>query len=85
MTGSRDGTSSLLDQRNTYAHAHGVVRPAPGGRATPTSAPSEVRVGQTDTPYWQAGDALLPYGKDWFTTGVLEVEGNRREGGLGGL
>jgi len=37
------------------------------------------------TPYWQAGDALLPYGKDWITTGVLEVEGNRREGGLGGL
>ncbi len=45
----------------------------------------KVRVGQTDTPYWQAGDALLPYGKDWFTTGMLEVEGNRREGGLGGL
>jgi len=45
----------------------------------------KVRVGQTDTPYWQAGDALLPYGKDWFTTGMLEVEGNRREGSLGGL
>ena len=45
----------------------------------------KVHVGQTDTPYWQAGDALLPYGKDWFTTGMLEVEGNRRKGGTGGL
>ena len=45
----------------------------------------KVRVGGSDTPYWQAGEALLPYGKDWFTTGMLEVEANRREGGMGGL
>jgi len=66
---------------------------ARGGRGAPAASVEagekpeirKVRVGQTDTPYWQAGDALLPYGKDWFTTGVLEVEGNRRECGLGGL
>jgi hypothetical protein len=45
----------------------------------------QVRVGQTVTPYWQAGDALQPYGKDWFTTGMLEVEGHRRDNQLGGL
>ena len=47
----------------------------------------KVRVGQTETPSWQAGDALLPYGRDSFTTGMLEVEADRRDmgGGLGGL
>src|SRR5688572_19038462 len=37
----------------------------------------EVRVGQTATAYWQAGDAVLPYGKDWFTTGMVEADLNR--------
>jgi len=47
-----------------------------------------VRVGQSDTPYWQAGEAFLPYGKDYFTVGLLEVEAHRRDNqgmGLGGL
>jgi hypothetical protein len=44
----------------------------------------KVRVGQTETAYWQAGDAVLPYGRDWFTTGMLEVDQNRMQGPLGG-
>jgi hypothetical protein len=69
--------------RTVPACAQDAARVAAGGNPEIR----KVRVGQTDTPYWEAGDALLPYGKDWFTTGMLEVEGDRRDlgGGLGGL
>jgi len=82
---------SVRDVRYTVPGGHGT-RTVPAcaqdvARVEAGEKPEirKVRVGQADTPYWQAGDALLPYGKDWFTTGMLEVEGNRREGGLGGL
>jgi hypothetical protein len=70
--------------RTVPACAHDAARVEAGGKPEIR----KVRVGGSDTPYWQAGEALLPYGKDWFTTGMLGVEGNRREnhvGGPGGL
>ena len=84
---------STRDVRYTVPGGHGTrTVPACAQDAARVEAGEKpeirkVRVGQTDTPYWQAGDALLPYGKDWFTTGMLEVEANRRDmgGGLGGL
>jgi hypothetical protein len=85
---------SIRDVRYTVPGGHGTrTVPACAQDAARVEAGEkpevrEVRVGQTATPYWHAGDALLPYGKDWFTTGMLKVEGNRQDnqmGGLGGL
>ena len=32
----------------------------------------QIRVGSTMAPYWEAGAAYLPYGKNYFSTAVLE-------------
>jgi hypothetical protein len=82
---------STRDVRYTVPGGHGTrTVPACAQDAARVAAGErpeirKVRVGQTDTPYWQAGHALMPYGKDWFTTGMLEFEANRRDlgGGLG--
>ena len=42
-----------------------------------------IRVGQALTPYWEAGAAYLPYGRNYFSTAVLEV-GYRGQLGWGG-
>lgn len=43
-----------------------------------------VRIGQTAWPYWDAGNAYLPYGHTWFNTGVLEVRYRSQGSGLYG-
>ena len=90
MTGARDGTSSLLDQRNTYAHAHGVARHDYQGaldayehakRAVPRLAAADEVTAVVDT--LSTARYLLACVRAELAG--LPRPGNRREGGLGGL
>lgn len=50
----------------------------------------KVRYGATLMPYWDAGAAFLPYGKNHYSSAVLQVgyqhtvDGGRGMGGIGG-
>ena len=44
----------------------------------------KVWVHGAETAYWQAGEPVLPYGRDWFSTGMIEAQNNQLDN-LGGL
>lgn len=83
---------SVRDVRYTIPGGHGT-RTVPAcaqdaARVESGERPEirEVRVGQTVASYGEAGEAVVPYGKGWFTTGILGAEAHRRENqyGIGG-
>ncbi len=82
---------STRDVRYTIPGGHGTrTVPACAQDAARVEAGEKpdirkVRVGQTVTAYWQAGDAILPYGKGWFTEGMVQVDFNRIENQMGGF
>ena len=43
-----------------------------------------VRVGGTPTPYWDAGSAYLPYGRNYFNAAVMEAGYRQQRTNLGG-
>ena len=85
---------SVRDVRYTIPGGHGTrTVPACAQDAARVEAGERpeirmVRIGHSETPYWQAGDAVLPYGKGWFAAGLAQADANRIQnemGGLGGL
>ena len=80
---------------------HEVRYTIPGGHGTrmvPTCAQDAARVEAGEKPeirkvwvhgaetaYWEAGEPILPYGRGWFTAGMIEVQNNHLENQGGGL
>ena len=81
---------SVRDVRYTIPGGHGT-RTVPAcaqdlARVEAGECPQirKVWVHGQETEYWHAGEPNLPYGKDWFSTGMLEA-GNRPMQEMGGL
>jgi hypothetical protein len=81
---------SVREVRYTIPGGHGT-------RMVPTCAQDAARVEAGEKPkirkiyvhgaetaYWEAGEPVLPYGKGWFTAGMIEVQNNQL-GNLGGM
>ena len=81
---------SVREVRYTIPGGHGT-------RTVPTCAQDAARIEAGENPkirkvwvhgaetaYWQAGEPVLPYGRDWFTTGMIEAQNNQLDN-LGGL
>ena len=81
---------SMCDVRYTIPGGHGtrmVAACAQDAARVESGERPEIRtvwVHGQETAYWRAGEPNLPYGKDWFSTGMLEA-GNRPMQEMGGL
>lgn len=85
---------SARDVRYTIPGGHGTrmvpacVQDAARVEAGEKPEIRKVWVAGQETAYWHAGEPILPYGKGWFTAGMVEVQNNQTQnmgGGLGGL
>lgn len=81
---------SVRDVRYTIPGGHGTrVVPACAQDAARVEAGEkpDIRtlwVHGAETAYWHAGEPILPYGKDWFSRGMIEAS-NRPMQEMGGL